>query len=157
MCVPCMGCMYSPVVVGPWLLFACRWERLTLRPIGCENWLVTTVEKLLSRGWPNRAGLSLVRLWCLPTLSSECVITGCGQVVLRFFPKQPPSILPKGLLGDIPLQAKFSCSPFLAQSHLAWATTWSAGIFYLCWPSRCLGQAKLWTEAGYLSSELGAA
>ena len=36
--IPCVGCVYSPVVVEPWFLLEHQWMRLTLRLIGWETW-----------------------------------------------------------------------------------------------------------------------
>ena len=77
---------------------------------------MTTVEELLCRGGPHRAGLTSVGLWCPLSLPFEYVAHGGGWVVLQHALKL--------FTGALALSPPRRCRPRSAVAYALPGATW---------------------------------
>ena len=138
---PHVGCMYPPIEVEFWLLLEHPWEVWPPR-----LWVLATVEELLCKSQPHRAGLASLGIWCPPCPSLEWVTHGGDEVVIHCDLKLSPWYTSFWAKWEVHTKVCHHLCP--AQDHLSRATDWLADDCYLCWAGRCPGEAKLWTKAG---------
>lgn len=79
--VPCLSCVYFPIVVKPWLLLAYQQMGLT-----CADWLwsmaTPTGYELLCGGWPHKMGVAPAGSLYLMRPLFGCATHGTNQMVL---------------------------------------------------------------------------
>ena len=116
--VSCIDCVCPLVIVKPWFLFVCQWERLTLGLISltgeklnlwsriCFSRALVPAQSALWMCFPQMQPLEVLWLW--RWLKPD---NGFGGTLALALVKARKWVChPQGLLGGVQLQAKFSYS-----------------------------------------------